>query len=57
MAKKPKVEILYRMETEFPLAGKDRVLSSKEWKRIYGYDVFFNTSAKFIPDEQPEKTT
>ncbi len=53
--KKEKIEVLYKMETEFPFAGKDLIYSKKEWKRIYGYEVGLLAGAKFIKHDLKEK--
>ena len=40
---------IFRIETTLPLAGKERQLTAKEWKRIFGYEVGLVAGAKFIP--------
>lgn len=38
--KAKKTDQLYRLETNQPLAGRTEQHTLKEWKRIYGYEVF-----------------
>lgn len=46
--KTKKSEILYSMETTLPMAGKDKTLTKKEWKRIYGYEIGMVAGVKFV---------
>lgn len=42
-------EQLYLLKSKLPMAGKGKIHTKKEWKRVFGYEIGLVDGAKFVP--------
>lgn len=48
-------QTLFRLETEYPLAGRGATLTLKEWKRVYGFPEMLLGRGKLVEAEAPAR--